>query len=170
MPVQDMGEIDAGLAAKSIYDSAWSGEAGNDGFGTTVELPSEEDLMAGSRAATRRTIIKTLAFFVGCLCVGAGAAFVVTREAAKFEPQPGRPPPPPHPMACMAFQTPGNASAMCSRSCSMCLNASDTGRNCPVGCTCTATCTTQGLVAATNQHGIPGAYMQSCSPHFAAGQ
>ncbi len=172
MPVQDMGEIDATHAAASIYDSSWaSGDAGNDGFGATVELPTEEDLLAGSKAATRRAIIKTLALFVACLCAGAGAAFFVTREVVKLEPPPPSPSLPPlAPMDCMAFQVPGNASAVCSKHCGACLNVSDASRSCPVGCACTATCTTQGLVAAVNHNGIPGVYMQSCSPPATAGE
>eukprot|EP01046_Picozoa_sp_COSAG06_P007522 COSAG06_NODE_368_length_16746_cov_12.229771_14_plen_999_part_00 len=170
MPVQDLGDVDTGSEA-SIYDSTWSGEPGDDGYSTTVDLPSEEDLREGGKAATRRAIIKALAFFVACACVGAGLAFFVTREVKEYEAA-NTPPPPPPPMNCMAFDVPGNASAKCSGrgSCAVCLNASSTGRDCPVGCTCRATCTTQGLVARSNQHGIPGAYMQSCSPPAAAGQ
>jgi hypothetical protein len=84
MPVQDLGDVDTGSEA-SIYDSTWSGEPGDDGYSTTVDLPSEEDLREGGKAATRRAIIKALAFFVACACVGAGSAFFVTREVKKYE-------------------------------------------------------------------------------------
>jgi hypothetical protein len=177
MPVKDQGSVYDGSEElvsgdSSIYDSAWGATPGNDGYSATVDLPSDEDLRDGTKAAQRKACIKAVAFFAACACAGGGAAFMVTREIQSLAPAPSPAPPPQN---CASFQLPGNATAKCNHhNCQVgCLNASDTGHNCPFGCTCTATCSALGEAAAQDSKGNwppSGSYKQTCSPPAGAGQ
>lgn len=179
MPVRDIsdGDVYDGTEAlvsgdSSIYDSSWGAQPGNDGYSATVNLPTDDDLRDGTKAAQRKACIKAVSFFAACACAGGGAAFMVTREIQSLSPPPTPNPPPQN---CLSFQLPGNTTAMCNHhDCNdLCLNASDTGHNCPFGCTCTATCSVLGEASAPDTKGnwpAAGSFKQTCSPPAGAGE